>query len=118
MKFFLRKLRRLSIKGSALVEKILRKIFQGKTAPAQLKQPGLTPIYDSQLKGKVVVITGSSRGIGYALAEAFLDRGAYVVINGLNEKTLREAYQKFKRRFENRLFRGKHGSRSRLGCRS
>ena len=38
------------------------------------------------LKDKVVVVTGASKGIGFAIAEAFLQEGAYVVISGRNEQ--------------------------------
>ncbi len=34
---------------------------------------------DLQLKGKTILVTGSSNGIGLATARAFLDEGAYVV---------------------------------------
>lgn len=43
---------------------------------------------------KVVVITGSSRGLGYGLAENFLGRGCGVVIHGRNPDTLRQAYDR------------------------
>lgn len=35
-----------------------------------------------RLDGKVVMITGSTRGIGWAMAKAMIDVGAHVVING------------------------------------
>ncbi len=37
---------------------------------------------DLQLKGKRVLVTGSTAGIGFAAARAFAVEGASVVING------------------------------------
>lgn len=43
------------------------------------------------LKGKVVVVTGSSKGIGRAIAAAFAQEGCQVVINGRHAKELEAA---------------------------
>ncbi len=43
------------------------------------------------LTGKVALITGSSRGIGRAIAEAMADEGAKVVISSRKEESCREA---------------------------
>lgn len=45
------------------------------------------------LEGKVAVVTGSSRGIGKALAHGLALKGARVVINGRNEARLLETRQ-------------------------
>ncbi len=42
-----------------------------------------------QLDGKVAVITGSSRGLGYAIAEAYAREGAAVVLTARSESQLR-----------------------------
>jgi 3-oxoacyl-[acyl-carrier protein] reductase len=46
------------------------------------------------LKGKVAVVTGGSRGIGFAIAEAFLRQGASVVISGSSRDHLDAATKK------------------------
>jgi glucose 1-dehydrogenase len=46
-----------------------------------------------ELKDKVVVITGSTRGFGYAVAEAALKAGARVIISGRGEAALQRALQ-------------------------
>ena len=43
------------------------------------------------LTGRVALVTGSSRGIGSALASALADAGATVVLNGVNEERLKAA---------------------------
>lgn len=47
------------------------------------------------LNEKVAVITGSSRGIGKAIAGEFLNQGAFVVINGKNPDHLDSAASEF-----------------------
>ncbi len=43
------------------------------------------------LKGKVAIITGGARGIGYAIAERMLDSGASVVLWDIDEDKLQNA---------------------------
>lgn len=45
---------------------------------------------------KAVIITGSSTGIGFAIAEAFAKTGANVVLNGRNLEKLGDACEKLK----------------------
>jgi 3-oxoacyl-[acyl-carrier protein] reductase len=47
-----------------------------------------------ELSGKVALITGGSRGIGYGVAEALVARGDRVCITGRNEDALKEAVEK------------------------
>lgn len=51
---------------------------------------------NNSLKDKVVVITGSTRGFGYAIAEAMLTAGAIVVISGRSAETLAKAMASLK----------------------
>ncbi|MFF4213430.1 SDR family oxidoreductase [Streptomyces sp. NPDC001796] len=46
------------------------------------------------LSGRVALITGGSRGIGYGIAEAFVARGDRVCITGRTEEALKEAAEK------------------------
>jgi gluconate 5-dehydrogenase len=48
------------------------------------------------LKGRTAVVTGSSRGIGFALAEGLAKAGAKVILNGTSADTVAEAVAKLK----------------------
>lgn len=50
----------------------------------------------SMLKGKVAVVTGGTRGIGYAIAETFLKNGAKVAVFGSRQETVDNALEKLK----------------------
>src|SRR2546428_3536922 len=49
------------------------------------------------LQGKVAVVTGGSRGIGFAIAHALAAQGSKVAITGLNESHLADARLKLER---------------------
>ncbi|MFD4612307.1 SDR family oxidoreductase [Streptomyces sp. NPDC058451] len=48
----------------------------------------------TELSGKVALVTGASRGIGYGIAEALVARGDRVCITGRNEDALKEAVER------------------------
>jgi hypothetical protein len=51
---------------------------------------------DLQLVGKQAVVTGSTAGIGFAIAEALAKEGAFVVVNGRTEQRVNEAVEKIR----------------------
>jgi NAD(P)-dependent dehydrogenase (short-subunit alcohol dehydrogenase family) len=44
------------------------------------------------MKGKTVVVTGASTGIGKAIAKLFIEKGSNVVMNSSNEENLKAAF--------------------------
>ena len=46
-----------------------------------------------RLQGKVALVTGAARGIGFACAQAFAREGAHVVLSDVDEKAGRESAQ-------------------------
>ena len=46
---------------------------------------------DLQLKNKVALVTGSTAGIGFAIASSLAGEGATVIINGRSEKRVVDA---------------------------
>ena len=51
-----------------------------------------------ELKGKIALITGGSRGIGKAIALALAEEGVNVAITGRNEEKLKEVVQEIERK--------------------
>ena len=76
-----------------------------------------------RLKDKVAIITGGSRGIGFATADKFLKEGASVVLAASSQKSADVAVDKLKEKYPNAIVAGISPNRSeerRVGkeCRS
>jgi len=59
---------------------------------------------DTGLRGKSVIITGSSQGMGRAAAELFASEGARVAMCARNEKTLRAAAEAIREKHKAEVF--------------
>ena len=51
------------------------------------------------LKGKTAIITGGTRGIGFATVKKFLENGANVALLGSREETVEKALEILKKEF-------------------
>lgn len=61
----------------------------------EIIKPVYVPISEGDiLKGRTVLITGGTSGIGYAIASGCLKNGANVIITGRNQERLNEACEK------------------------
>lgn len=62
---------------------------------------------DNQLlKDKVALITGGTRGIGFAIVKKFLDNGAKVALLGSKEETVEKALEELSEQYADSLFTG------------
>lgn len=53
------------------------------------------------LEGKTAIVTGGTRGIGFAIVEKFLDAGAKVALFGSRQETVDNALEKIKEKMPN-----------------
>jgi NAD(P)-dependent dehydrogenase (short-subunit alcohol dehydrogenase family) len=58
----------------------------------------LNEIMNFQLENKTALVTGSTKGIGFAIARLLAAEGANVIINGRSEDSTREAAQEIGQR--------------------
>src|SRR5438270_3905765 len=49
-----------------------------------------------KLDGKTAIVTGSTAGIGHAIAQGLAEAGASVIVNGRTEQRVQEAVEKIK----------------------
>lgn len=61
---------------------------------------------DLQLKNKIALITGSTKGIGRAIAETLAREGTEVIINGRSEKSVEDALCEINKTIENAKISG------------
>ena len=52
-----------------------------------------------RLKDKVAIITGGSRGIGYATADKFLGEGARVILPAISQASAEKAVERLKEKY-------------------
>lgn len=52
---------------------------------------------DLKLKGKTAIVTGSTAGIGFAIAQALAEEGAKIIVNGRSESGVRGAIERIRK---------------------
>lgn len=85
------------------LKKYLKRAFYYivKGVPVIHISPNIVSLASNELlKGRVALITGGTSGIGLAIAKAFLNSGAIVVITGRNEERLKRACDELQNDFD------------------
>lgn len=74
-------------------------------------------ILSRRLEGKVIVITGATKGIGKGIAYMCAKEGAKVVINGRNEEAGQKVVEEIERQYQTDVYFVKSDLSSEAGCR-
>ncbi len=59
---------------------------------------------DLRLTGKLALVSGSTAGIGYAIAESLAREGAHVIVNGRSKDSVEAAMVRLRKEFSCKLF--------------
>jgi len=61
---------------------------------------------DLKIKNKIALVTGSTAGIGFAIAKALANEGAHVVVNGRTAERVNQAVEQLKKETGNENIKG------------
>src|SRR6266404_3235353 len=103
-----RQLRRLLAAKAAAVRKTRRalaKMFR-RSAKLSIRRERYSKAMDLDLKGKVALVTGSTAGIGFAIAKRLAAEGAEVILNGRTDERVGEASAKIDNEVSGAKLRG------------
>lgn len=77
------------------IKRILTYVINGQ--PQQVVYPQICLLkFSKLLEGRTAIVTGGTSGIGYAIAKAFLNAGATVIITGRNQGRITTSVEKLK----------------------
>ena len=57
-----------------------------------------------EIEGKVIFVSGSTRGIGLGIVKVLLEEGCRVVLNGRNKDELEQAEEELKKKYPEKIF--------------
>ena len=76
------------------IKRLIRKVLQA-VQPVNVMYANVQVLQPSEyLKGRTALVTGGTSGIGYAIAKAYVDAGARVIITGRSQERIDSACQK------------------------
>ena len=73
---------------------------------------------DMQLKNRSALITGSTSGIGFAIANGLAAEGANIIITGRTQAVVEGALARLRNQFPEAKAESRGGSRDCCGCRT